>query len=65
MQLWTPAHVRTLLPAVIIMVIAAVALRYLLAGKSDKVRRIPLQIVAVCILLLEIAKQTIAKYWKP
>lgn len=60
MQLWTPAHVRTLLPAVIIMVIAAVALRYLLAGKSDKVRRIPLQIVAVCILLLEIAKQTIS-----
>ena len=42
MQLWTPAHVRTLLPAVIIMVIAAVALRYLLAGKSNKVRRIPL-----------------------
>ena len=60
MQLWTPAHVRTLLPAAIIMLIVSVALRYLLAGKSLKIRMIPLQILSAIIVLLEIAKQAIS-----
>lgn len=60
MQLWTPAHVRTLLPAAIVMLIVSVILRYLLGNKPLKIRLIPLQIVSVIIVLLEIAKQAVS-----
>ena len=51
MELWTPEHIRTLLPATAVMLLIAVALRCLL-GKCDwKIRMIPLQIIAVLVFL--------------
>ena len=60
MELWTPEHIRTLLPAVGIMLILAAVLRLILGGKSQKVRMIPIQIIACLLLLLEIGKQVVS-----
>ena len=60
MQLWTPEHVATLLPATIVMLALAVVLRLLLGKKSQTVRMIPIQVIAVLLVLLEIGKQVIS-----
>ncbi|MBQ7378518.1 MAG: YwaF family protein [Clostridia bacterium] len=60
MQLWSSAHLKTLLPALIVMVIVTVLLRLILKDKPLRVRMIPLQIIAVVLLLLEIGKQTVS-----
>lgn len=57
MELWTPEHMQTLLPAVAIMIVIAVALRVWLGKKDLKIRMIPFQILAVILFLLEIGKQ--------
>lgn len=57
MVLWTENHIRTLLPALILMAIISLVLRKTLGGKSRKIRLIPFQILTVIILLLEVAKQ--------
>lgn len=57
MQLWTPEHIKTLIPATIVMIVIAIVLRLTLGKKSEQVRFIPFQIVAVALLVLEIAKQ--------
>ena len=60
MVLWTENHIRTLLPALILMVIAAIILRKTLGGKSRKIRLIPFQILTVIIVVLEIFKQVLS-----
>lgn len=64
MQLWTPAHLKTLLPALAVMVVLTVILRLFLKNKPLRVRMIPLQIIAIVLLLLEIGKQ-IASFLRP
>ena len=60
MQLWTSEHVATLLPATIVMLALAVVLRLLMGKKSQTVRMIPIQVIAVLLVLLEIGKQAIS-----
>lgn len=60
MELWTPEHIRSLLPATAVMLLIAVALRCLLGKCEWKIRMIPLQIIAVLIVLLEIGKQALS-----
>jgi len=60
MVLWTENHIRTLLPALILMVIAAIVLRKTLGGKSRRIRLIPFQILTVIILVLEVFKQVLS-----
>lgn len=60
MQLWSSAHLKTLLPALIVMVFVTVLLRLILKDKPLRVRMIPLQIIAVVLLLLEVGKQTVS-----
>lgn len=60
MALWSENHIRTLLPALILMVIAALVLRKTLGNKSRRVRLIPFQILTCVILLLEVGKQTVS-----
>ena len=60
MILWTENHLKTLLPSLIIMAIASVVLRKCLKDKSEKIRLIPLQVIAVIIVVLEIFKQVIS-----
>ena len=57
MELWTPEHTRTLLPAFGAMLAVAFALRLWLRKKPHAVRMIPVQIIAVILILLEIGKQ--------
>ena len=60
MGLWTPEHGRTLLPALAVMFILAAVLRRWLGGKSMRMRIIPLQIIAVLLVVLEIGKQAVS-----
>lgn len=57
MQLWTPQHAKTLIPAIIIAIILAFILRCFLIKKDLKYRMIPFQILAVFLFLIEIGKQ--------
>lgn len=60
MTLWTPTHIRTLLPSIIGMILIASVLRLTLGKKSITVRRIPFQILACLIVVLEIGKQALS-----
>lgn len=60
MELWTHEHTITLIPALIVMLIAAAALRLTIGKKDLKIRMIPFQILAVVIVLLEIGKQAVS-----
>ena len=57
MILWTKWHVITLIPAFVVMVIAALLLRKFLKNKEEKVQMIPIKIIAIILVVLEIAKQ--------
>lgn len=57
MELWTKEHAMTLLPAVAVMIVIAVALRLLIGKKDMKIRMIPFQLLAVILFLLEVGKQ--------
>ena len=57
MQLWTPEHIKTLIPATVIMLILTVILRLTIGKKALSIRMIPIKILAVAIVLLEIGKQ--------
>ena len=57
MQLWTPEHLRTLLPSLAVMLLLSVLLRLWLKNKPWRVRMIPIQVVACILILLEIGKQ--------
>lgn len=57
MYLWGKLQVLTIIPTFIIFVISAFFIGKLLNNKSEKIKYIPFQIIAVLILLLEIGKQ--------
>ena len=57
MTLWTPSHVKTIIPEFIVFAILAVCLWLLLRNKSETVRRIPLMVIAVTLVVMEIFKQ--------
>ena len=54
---WTKEHVYTLIPTMVIEIILAIVIGHFMKGKSDKVRMIPIKIIAVILLLLEVWKQ--------
>lgn len=60
MELWTSAHMKTLLPATLCMLIVAVILQLVIGKKPPQIRMIPVQILAVIIVLLEIGKQVMS-----
>jgi len=60
MELWSSAHLRTLLPTTLIMLMISVFLGVLLKNKSERIRMIPFQICAVFMFVLEIGKQAIS-----
>jgi len=60
MELWTPAHTRTLLPALGAMIVIAAILRMALGKKDLKIRMIPFQILTCVLLLLELGKQILS-----
>ena len=60
MELWTPQHTRTLLPALAVMLLIGIVLRLTMGGKSFKIRMIPIQVIAVILVLLEIGKQAVS-----
>jgi len=60
MQLWTATHAKTLLPALLVMIVIGIILRLTIGKKSLKIRMIPLQIVAVLLVILEIGKQYVS-----
>ena len=60
MVLWTPEHTKTLLPALIVMILVCIGLRAWLGKKDLKIRMIPLQIAAVLFLLMEVGKQVVS-----
>ena len=60
MVLWTPEHIKTLLPALAVMLLISVGLRLWLGKKELKIRMIPLKIITVIFLLLEIGKQVVS-----
>ena len=57
MVLWTPQHAKTLIPAIIVMLILALVLRKCLLQKDWHKRMIPVQIIAALLILLELGKQ--------
>ena len=60
MELWTSAHIRTVLPALAGMLVLAVVLRLALRKQSWEIRMIPMKVLAVVIVLLEIGKQIVS-----
>lgn len=60
MQLWTPEHTRTLLPAVIVMAVLGALLRLWLGKKDDRIRMLPFQILACVLAVLELGKQALS-----
>lgn len=60
MGLWTVTHARTVLPAVVAMLLLAFLLGHVLNKKPLKIRMLPIQIIAVILLLLEVGKQWVS-----
>lgn len=58
MELWTPIHAKTLLPAVAGMILVSLLLRRVL--KSEKARMLPIQILTCLLLVLEVGKQVLS-----
>ena len=57
MEFWSPAHIHSLLPSIGVMLILCVLLRLWLGKKPLRIRMIPIQVIAVLLILLEIGKQ--------
>ena len=60
MELWTPEHTKSLLPAFAAMVVLTLLLRWWLLKKPHAVRMIPVQIIACILVVLEIGKQGVS-----
>lgn len=60
MELWTPEHAGTLLPAALLMLLASLGLRAWLGEKPLTVRMIPFQICTCLLLALEVGKQVLS-----
>ena len=57
MTLWTKEHAITLIPTFVAMVVVALIMRHFLKNKEEKFRMIPIQVIAVTLVVLEIGKQ--------
>ncbi len=57
MELWSDAHIATLLPTALAMLLISAILGYVLKNKSEKIRMIPFQVCAILLFVLEIGKQ--------
>ncbi len=60
MELWTAEHAITLLPSLAVMIIIGLLLRMLIGKKDVKIRIIPIQIIAILLVILEIGKQILS-----
>lgn len=60
MELWTSAHAKTFLPTLAVMIILCILLRKMLIERNLKIRMIPLQVIAVLLLVMKIAKQAVS-----
>lgn len=60
MELWTAAHAKTLPLALLAMIVISVILRLTIGKKPLKIRMIPLQIIAILLVVLEIGKQYVS-----
>lgn len=59
MELWTAEHAKTLLPALVVMIVLAAVLRAVLK-KNEKARMLPIQILTCILLVLEVGKQALS-----
>ncbi len=57
MELWTKEHALQLIPCLLAMLVICAVLRLTLGKKSLRIRMIPMQVIAVLIVLLELGKQ--------
>ena len=55
--MWTQTHFWQIIPTFAVLIALAIALSIVLRDKSEKIRKIPFQILAVGLLVLEIIKQ--------
>jgi len=62
MELWTKQHAVTLIPSVAVMIVLTLLLRRWLGDKTHRIRMIPIQIIAVVLLVLEAGKQGYSLY---
>ena len=60
MQLWSPEHLRTLLPSLVVFFVISLLLRLWLKNRPWHVRMIPVQIIAVILVVIEIGKQALS-----
>ena len=60
MELWTTAHLQTIPPALAVMLLICILLRKWLGKKDLHIRMIPMQIIAVILVLIEIGKQAVS-----
>lgn len=60
MELWTPTHAKTVLPAFTAMLVFGWLMKRLLGKKSLQVRMIPLQIITGILLVIEAGKQVLS-----
>lgn len=60
MGLWSREHAVTLIPAIGVMVLLGILCRFVLCKREEKTRMIPLQVIAVLLVLLEIGKQALS-----
>lgn len=59
MNLWTKEHALQILPSFAVMIILAIILAHFLKDKDEKYRMIPIQIIAVLLVVMEIIKQIV------
>lgn len=55
--MWSKLHLITIIPAFAVFWIVAILMRKWLINKSEKIRMIPIQVIAVLLVVLEIIKQ--------
>ena len=60
MGFWTKAHLVTVLPAFVAMLVIALLMRKWLLKKPYETRMIPIKIISVIILLIEVGKQAVS-----
>lgn len=62
MELWTANHMITLLPSLAVMIVIGLVIRRLIGRKTFKIRIIPIQIIAIFLVILEFGKQFTSIY---
>ena len=60
MGLWTMTHFVTIIPTFIVFIALSILCGKLLSGKSKRIKYIPLQIIAVLLLVMEVGKQIVS-----